>query len=80
MKRPITVIATLGVLGMAGASLAAFIDLDANGDGALTSEEFSTGYPEAPPETFIAVDTNGDGMVTEEEMTAAVDAGILPAE
>lgn len=70
--------ATLGVAGAAGA--AAFGEVDANGDGAISQDEFVAAYPQVGADVWEQIDANGDGQLTEEEHQAAVDAGLLPAE
>lgn len=70
-----------GVIGTAGAAYAAsFGDIDANGDGAVTQEEFAAAYPEAGEAAWTQADANADGQLSEDEHRAAVDAGVLPAE
>jgi hypothetical protein len=74
-----TVIAgTLSLAGVAGA--APFAEVDANGDGAVSQEEFASAYPDAGEEAWTQIDANADGQVTEDEHQAAVAAGVLPAE
>jgi hypothetical protein len=69
-----------GALGVAGAAYAAtFADADANGDGALSQDEFMAAYPDAGDAGWTAADANGDGSVTEDELQAAIDAGAVPA-
>jgi hypothetical protein len=43
-----------------------FADLDTDGDGVVSSDEFLT----PPSERFAALDTDGDGVLTEEELEA----------
>ncbi len=45
---------------------ARFKAMDANGDGAVTKEEWR-----GPPERFDAIDTNHDGKISAAEMAAA---------
>ncbi len=52
--------------------------MDANGDGAVSAEEFSAAHPEAAEGTFEQIDANGDGALAEDEIGAAREAGILP--
>jgi Ca2+-binding EF-hand superfamily protein len=78
MKKLCILIAT-GVMGMTGAAYAAsFAEIDANGDGAISADEFAAAYPEVGQDAWTAADTNGDGMLTEDEHVAAVEAGTLP--
>jgi hypothetical protein len=66
---------------LAGTAYAAsFADIDANGDGAISADEFALAYPEAGTDVMTAADTNGDGQLSNEEHVAAVEAGTLPAE
>ncbi|PVA11456.1 calcium-binding protein [Pelagivirga sediminicola] len=71
------------VLGMSAlAATAAFADMsaiDTNGDGLVTMDEIQAAYPEVTAEQFSEIDTNGDGAVDDAEMSAAQDAGLLPA-
>lgn len=75
-----TLAATAAFGLFAGSAFAAFSDMDANGDGALSVDEFATAFPDASTDAFAAIDVNADGGVTEEEYVAAVEAGVLPAE
>jgi len=43
-----------------------FAELDTDGDGVISSDEFLT----PPSERFAALDTNGDGVLTEDELEA----------
>lgn len=52
--------------------------MDADGDGAVSAEEFSAAHPEAAEGTFEQIDTNADGALAEDEIGAAREAGILP--
>lgn len=81
MNRMLWTALIAGVLGTAGvASAASFGDIDANGDGAVTQEEFAAAYPEAGEDAWTQADANGDGQLSEDELTAAVEAGVLPAQ
>ncbi len=51
--------------------------MDADGDGLVSAEEFTTAHPEAAEGTFEQVDTNADGALDEAEISAAKDAGVL---
>lgn len=81
MQRLIWMTVIAGTLGLAGvASAAPFAEVDANGDGAISQDEFAAAYPEAGEEGWTQVDANADGQLTEDEHQAAVEAGLLPAE
>jgi Ca2+-binding EF-hand superfamily protein len=53
-------------------------DMDANGDGVVTMEEFMAAMPEADPGLFSAIDFNSDGVLDAEEIEAAKASGLLP--
>ncbi len=79
MLKKLTVLIASGVIASAGAAYAAsFSDIDADGDGVVTPEEFAAAYPEAGEEALATVDVNGDGQISEDEHTAAVEDGLLP--
>ncbi len=81
MFRKLMVLLAAGSIGTAGAAYAAsFGDIDADGDGAVTQEEFAAAYLEAGEDAWTQADANGDGQLDMEEHQAAVDAGVLPAE
>lgn len=70
----------LGLAGAAGlVSAAPFTDVDADGDGMLTREEFVAAYPEATEDLWLMLDQNGDEGLSEDEHQAAIDGGLLPA-
>ncbi|MEO0386058.1 MAG: EF-hand domain-containing protein [Pseudomonadota bacterium] len=73
-------LAGTALLLSASAAFAAFSDVDADGDGAITAVEFTTAFPDLESGSFVAADANADGVITEDEHVAAVDAGILPAD
>lgn len=52
--------------------------MDADGDGAVTMDEFQAAHPEADAGTFSAADTDADGMLSAEEIASAQEAGTLP--
>ena len=54
-------------------------DVDANGDGFLTLDEVQAIYPEITAESFSAMDANADGALDQTEVTAAQEAGLMPA-
>lgn len=81
MHRVLWMTLIAGMLGVAGAAQAAsFGDVDANGDGAVSQDEFASAYPEAGEDLWIQIDANADGQVTEDEFQAAVDSGLIAAE
>ena len=80
MKKIFVAALTTGFAIAGTTAFAAFSDIDTDGDGAVTGEEFVVAFPDATGEDFIKVDVNADGAITEEEHVAAVEAGLLPAE
>ncbi len=56
------------------------VQVDANEDGLLSLEEVQAVYPEVTAEQFAAADLNGDGALEDAEVTAAQEAGLLPAD
>ncbi len=74
-----TIPATLVALVLGGAAFAAFSDADADQDGYLSAEEFTTAFPDATEDLFQAADIDADGKISEQEHVVAVDAGLLPA-
>ncbi len=80
MKSRITIALAAGLIATAGTALAAFSDIDTDGDGALSGEEFVAAFPDLTGEHFVTIDLNADGAITEDEHIAAVEAGLLPAE
>ena len=69
-------------LGMGAMATTAFADvsaMDTNGDGLLTMDEVQASYPEVTADQFSQVDINGDGAVDDAELTAAQEAGLMPA-
>ncbi|UCF93674.1 MAG: hypothetical protein JSW39_05810 [Desulfobacterales bacterium] len=44
-----------------------FADMDADGDAAVTWQEFSAHFPAAEPKVFAALDQNKDGLVDHDE-------------
>ncbi len=53
-------------------------DMDTNGDGVVTMDEFMTAMPEVDPDLFSAIDVNSDGVLDAEEIDAAKASGLLP--
>lgn len=79
MKRTLT-LAIFGLWTATLAGAATMEELDANGDGMVTLDEFQSMYSEAPEGAFIAIDTNADGTLDDEELAAATEAGLMPME
>lgn len=70
----------VGATAFATAAFAAtFAEMDVNGDGGISADEFVAAYPDQDSNTFIAADANGDGLLSTEEHEQAVSSGILPA-
>ena len=68
------------VLILAGTAAAfAMTEMDTDGDGALSIEEFLGAYPALTAVEFEAADANADGVIDADEHAAAVTAGVLPA-
>jgi len=75
-------IATYTVIGalMATPALAVtMVDLDADADGLASFAEILAVMPDMTVETFDLADLNQDGMIDTDELTAAQEAGIIPA-
>ncbi|MCL6281913.1 hypothetical protein M3P21_00065 [Ruegeria sp. 2012CJ41-6] len=53
--------------------------VDANGDGVWTLDEVQAVFPEMSADGFNAIDVNADGALDEAEVSAAQDAGLIPA-
>jgi len=60
------------------ASMAA-TEVDADGDGMLSYPELTAFFPTLSEESYLALDANADGMVDTDELSAAQEAGMLPA-
>jgi hypothetical protein len=54
-------------------------DLDSNGDGLLSVTEVQAVYPDVTAEQYSAMDLNADGALDDAEVTAAQEAGMMPA-
>jgi len=73
----LTVLAALAFPALAmGQSASA---LDTNGDGVLTIDEVQASFPEVTSDMFTTMDLNADGALDAEEITAAQEAGLMPA-
>lgn len=70
-------IAAAAILFGAAAAYAT-TDLDLNGDGGLSMEEFTLAYPDLTEAEFKTVDVDGDGMINEVELADALATGLLP--
>jgi len=68
------------VLGGTAVAASAMTEMDGDGDGALSVEEFLAGYPTLTVTEFEAADTDADGVIDADEFEAAVTAGTLPEE
>jgi len=68
-----------GLILFGAAAAFAMTDMDSDGDGTLSIEEFLESYPTLTAVEFEAADANADGVIDSDEHTAAVSAGILPA-
>ena len=66
-------------VGLLVATASGLLAQDTDGDGMVSIAEIVAVYPDVTPEAFGAADTNGDGMLDAEEMTAAQEAGLIPA-
>lgn len=73
----------LPVLAAIAVSVPAFVwaagEIDANGDGILTLDEVQAVFPEITADSFATMDVNADGALDQEEVTAAQQAGLMPA-
>ncbi|MEX0320226.1 MULTISPECIES: hypothetical protein [unclassified Ruegeria] len=69
----------LAALALAIPAVASAQTADANGDGVLTIDEVQAVFPEIDAEGFANIDVNGDGSLDQEEVTAAQEAGLMPA-
>ena len=56
----------------------AMTDIDLNGDGGLSMEEFAQAYPDLTEVEFKTADMDGDGMINETELADALANGLLP--
>ena len=61
------------------AAQAVTADVDTDGNGTFSFVELQVAYPDLTEETFAAIDTNADGEADMDEVTAAEEAGLLPA-
>ena len=76
----IMTLALTPVLALAFGTIAfAQADLDTDGDGMMSFAELVVAYPDLTEETFTAIDADADGSVSEAEMSAAIEAGVIPA-
>ena len=75
------VLLTLGAMIAlsAGAALAQVTVEDTDGNGSYSMEELMVAYPDLTEDRFGEIDADADGAVSPEELTAAQEAGLLPA-
>jgi len=57
-------------LAAAGAAAHEFVDVDANADGLVTSEEMRAAEPDITVNTYAAADIDGDGALNADEFDA----------
>ena len=50
-----------------------------NGGRVLTIDEVQASFPEVTSDAFAAMDLNADGALDSDEITAAQEAGLMPA-
>jgi len=80
MTRTLKLIAPLAVLtALAAPGFAQDAAIDINGDGMYSYPELQAVMPEMTEEEFTAMDVSGDGLLDADEITAATEAGQLPA-
>ena len=78
MKKTVT-LAGAGLLAATAAQAVTMEELDGDADGLASFAEVLEVMPDMTVETFDIVDVNQDGMIDLDELTAAQEAGILPA-
>lgn len=78
MKTIVTLAAALGLA--ATAAIASTEVEDTDGDGFFSMEELMVAYPSLAEDIFGQIDTDADGSINEEELSAALEAGTLPAD
>ena len=64
---------------MVGTAVAQDAAIDVNADGMYSFPELQAAMPDMTEEDFTALDVSGDGLLDADEITAATDAGVLPA-
>lgn len=77
MKRTLT-LAAICLCTATFAAAATMEELDINGDGLITLDEFQSTFTEAPEGAFLSIDANADGTLDAEELAAAAEAGLMP--
>jgi len=70
-------IAAAAILFGAAAAYAT-TEIDLNGDGGLSMEEFTLAYPDLTEAEFKTADVDSDGMINEAELADALAIGLLP--
>lgn len=72
---------TLALLSIVASTPAFAIstEIDVDADGMYSFPELQTAMPEMTEDQFIVMDVNGDGLLDETEVSAATEAGLLPA-
>lgn len=78
MKKTVT-LAGFGLLAAAAAHAVTMAELDSDADGMASFAEVLEIMPDMSVESFELVDLNGDGLIDLDELTAAQEAGLLPA-
>ncbi len=78
MKKTLT-FATIGLLAATAANAVTMEELDSDADGMASFAEVLAVMPDMTVETFELADLNQDGLIDTDELTAAQEAGILPA-
>ena len=80
MTRTQKLIAPFAVLtALAAPGFAQDAAIDINGDGMYSYPELQAVMPEMSEEDFTVMDVSGDGLLDADEITAATEAGLLPA-
>lgn len=80
MTRNVTAAAAILAITLPAVALAeTSVKMDADGDGSVTMNEFNAAMPDAGEGVFTQIDANADGTLSAEEITAAREAGVLPA-
>lgn len=78
MKNVVLALGVVSALVAAQANAETMI-ADADGNGTYSLEEVTVAVPDMTAETFAEADVNGDGQLDAEELSAAKEAGLIPA-